>query len=274
MTTIDLEAEYNNRARVPDHEQGMAGWECDAAGYRQTARCELDIPYGDHQRQKLDYFFADGRTDAPVVVFVHGGYWQALDRVWFSHLASGVAAHGLDMAIPSYRLAPEFSVQDIIDDMRAACLYLWRTHGRKLVIAGHSAGGHLAAAMFATDWQEQGGPDRLVTAGMGISGLYDLRPLMPIEINQRIGIDERISMQCSPILWPVPGTGRFEAWVGGAESQEYHRQSETLSACWSGSGLQCPWYSVGTDNHFTVVRHLAEGASDMTGALVAMCDAR
>ncbi len=269
---IDLEAEYNNRARVPDHEQVVAGWTSDAATYREAAACDLDIAYGDHERQKFDFFPANGRDDAPIVVFVHGGYWQALDRVSFSHVASGVSAHGLDMAIPSYRLAPQHSVQHIIDDMRSFCLSLWKLHGRKLVVTGHSAGGHLAAAMFATDWTAHGGPDRLVVAGLGISGLYDLRPLMPISINQRIGIDDKISMQCSPLLWPVPKQGRFEAWVGGAESREYHRQSETLAACWSGAGLAADWCAVGDDNHFTIVGHLADGASDMTRALVSMCE--
>lgn len=269
---IDFEAEYNNRARVPDHEQVIAGWVNDAASYREAAACDLEIAYGDHERQRFDFFPANGRDDAPVVVFIHGGYWQALDRAAFSHMASGVAAHGLDMAIPSYRLAPDVSVQEIIDDMRSLCLALWATHGRKLVVTGHSAGGHLAAAMFATDWANHGGPDELVSAGLGISGLYDLRPLMPTGINQRIGIDGKISMQCSPLLWPSPQHGRFEAWVGGAESREYYRQSETLAACWGGAGMACSWHPVGDDNHFTVVRHLADGTTDMTRALVALCE--
>jgi arylformamidase len=269
---IDFEVEYNNRARVPDHEQLIAGWVNDAESYRAAAACDLDIAYGEHERQKFDFFPANGRDDAPVVIFIHGGYWQALDRVSFSHMASGVAAHGLDMAIPSYRLAPEVSVQDIIDDIRSLCLALWNAHGRKLVVTGHSAGGHLAAAMFATDWAAHGGPDGLVSAGLGISGLYDLRPLMPTAINERILIDGNISMQCSPLLWPSPRQGRFEAWVGGAESREYHRQSETLAACWGGAGMACSWHPVGDDNHYTVVRHLADGASDMTRALVDMCE--
>lgn len=270
---IDLEAEYNNRARVPDHEKIIAGWVNDAAGYREAAACDLDISYGDHERQKLDFFPANGRDDAPIVVFIHGGYWQALDRSSFSHVASGVATHGLDMAIPSYRLAPEVSVRDIIDDIRTVCIALWTAHGRRLVVTGHSAGGHLAAAMFATCWATHGGPDELVIAGLGISGLYDLRPLMPISINERIGINEKISMQCSPIMWPVPKHGRFEAWVGGAESREYHRQSETLAACWSGAGLPCTWQLVGEDDHFTIVRHLSDSTSDMTRALVSLCEA-
>ncbi len=271
---IDFEAEYNNRARVPDHEQVIAGWVSDAASYRAAAECDPDISYGDHERQKFDFFPANGRDEAPVVVFVHGGYWQALDRSSFSHMASGVAAHGLDMAIPSYRLAPDVNVRDIIDDMRKLCVTLWREHGRRLVVAGHSAGGHLAAAMFATDWESLGGPDKLVSAGLGISGLYDLRPLMPTGINQRIGIDREISIACSPLLWPTPRHGRFEARVGGAESREYHRQSETLAACWGGAGIECNWRSVDNDDHFTVVRHLADKASDMTRVLIGMCESQ
>ena len=134
---IDFEAEYNNRARVPDHEQVIAGWANDAASYRAAAACEPYIAYGDHERQRFDFFPANGRDDAPVVVFVHGGYWQALDRSSFSHLAAGVAAHGLDMAIPSYRLAPAVSVRDIMDDVRRLCVALWNTHGRRPVSYTH-----------------------------------------------------------------------------------------------------------------------------------------
>lgn len=272
MNPMDLEAEYNNRTRCPDHEQVIKGWMSDAPAYRDAAECDLDIAYGDHERQKYDWFPASGRDDAPIVVFIHGGYWQALDRKAFSHVATGVAAQGLDVAIPSYRLAPKLSVADIIDDVRAVCLNLWKQHGRRLVVTGHSAGGHLAAAMFATNWRGHGGPDNLVSAGLGISGLYDLRPLMPIEINKRIGIDLNIAETCSPLLWPTPQAGRFEAWVGGAESREYHRQSETLAAAWSGAGIECVWQPVGEDDHFTVVRHLADAESAMTQALVKLCD--
>jgi arylformamidase len=270
---MDLEAEYNNRARCPDHEQVIAGWMSDAPAYREAAACDLDIAYGKHERQKFDWFPANGKDDAAIAVFIHGGYWQALDRKAFSHVAAGVAAHGLDMAIASYRLAPEATIPEIVDDVRAFCLHLWNLHGRKLVISGHSAGGHLAAAMFATDWTAHSGPEGLVSAGMGISGLYDLRPLIPIEINKRVGIDLKIAETCSPLLWPTPQAGRFEAWVGGAESREFLRQSETLAASWSGAGIKCDWRAVERDDHFTVVRHLASGASEMTHMLVELCDA-
>ncbi len=271
---MELETEYNNRARCPGHEQVIASWIEQSLHYREACAGELDIAYGSDERHRYDLFSADN-SDAskPLTVFIHGGYWQALDRKMFSHMAAGVNAHGLDMAVPSYRLAPEVSIADIIDDMRAFCLHLFKAHGRKLVVCGHSAGGHLAAALFATDWQTFGGPERLVSAGLGISGLYDLRPLMPIELNSRIGIDLNIAQGCSPLLWQTPPAGRFEAWVGGDESAEYLRQSQTLAACWLGAGLKCNWVPVGKDNHFTVVRHLVEPDSDMTRCLVSMCDA-
>ena len=272
MTLMDLDAEYNNRARCPDHEKTIASWMSDAPSYREAAACDLDISYGDHARQKFDWFPASGRDDAPIAVFIHGSYWQALDRKGFSHMAAGVAAHGLDMAIPSYRLAPEVNLQEIIDDMRAFCVTLWKIHGQQLVITGHSAGGHLAAVLFATNWVEHGAPANLVVAGMGISGLYDLRPLIPIEINKRIGIDLPLAESCSPLLWPTPQVGRFEAWVGGAESREFLRQSETLAASWSGAGLDCSWHTSEDDDHFTVVRHLANENSNMTKALVRLCE--
>src|SRR5262249_15162828 len=148
MAGIDYEAEYNNRARVPENPALMAGWAKDAAAYREQ-RPRRSIAYGSGPRNTIDLFAGDG--EGPVVVFIHGGYWQALDGSSFSHCARGLNAHGIDVAIPSYDLCPQVSVDIIIQQMRAATRELAR-FGRSLVISGHSAGGHLAACMLATDW--------------------------------------------------------------------------------------------------------------------------
>lgn len=269
---MDLNAQYNNRALVPDHPQVVAGWAKDAEAYRMSHGGEAGLSYGNHERHAYDLFAGDGTAPSPMVVFIHGGYWQGLDRGMFSHMAAGVNAHGLDMAIPSYRLAPEVGIADIIADMQAFCAHLWQTHGRRLVIAGHSAGGHLAACMMATDWAQHGAPAGLVLSGMGISGLYDLRPLLPVYVNEALKMDERTARKASPLCWAAPREGRFEAWVGGDESREYHRQSETLAATWTGAGLDCCWIPCDGDNHFTVVRHLAGPDSAMTKALVALAE--
>ena len=268
---MDLNAQYNNRALVPDHADVMAVWVRDAQAYRATSGGKQGIAYGGHERHAFD-LFGKAEGDAPVVVFIHGGYWQALDRSFFSHMAAGCNAHGLDVAMPSYRLAPEVGIAEIIADLQAFCLHLWQSHGRKLVVCGHSAGGHLAACMMAADWAAHGAPADLVNSAMGISGLYDLRPLLPVYVNDALKMDEKAARGASPLCQAPPRQGRFEAWVGGDESREYHRQSETLAATWLGAGLDCSWVESPGDNHFTVVRHLADPESAMIKALVALAE--
>ena len=142
---VDYETEYNNRARVPENPAIIAGWSREAKAYREAhqARHKV-ISYGTGERNRIDLFSGDGT--GPIVVFIHGGYWQALDGSFFSHLAGGLNAHGIDVAVPSYDLCPAVSIAEIIGQMRAASRELAKL-GRPLVVSGHSAGGHLAACM-------------------------------------------------------------------------------------------------------------------------------
>src|SRR4051812_20551437 len=185
---IDYEAEYNNRARVPEHPALIAGWARDAQAWREQQRFH-PVSYGPGARQTIDVFPSRGEGD--IVVFIHGGYWQALDGSFFSHLAAGLNAHGIDVAIPAYDLCPAVSIGDIIGQMRSASRELAKL-GRPLVISGHSAGGHLAACMLATDWQglDSTLPERLVIAAYAISGLFDLRPLVTTSINNALKLDD------------------------------------------------------------------------------------
>lgn len=270
---MELEAEYNNRRRVPGHPSIIAGWQTEAAHFREAGGGELGLAYGDDERQRADIFRSKEDHAGAHAVFIHGGYWQGLDRSQFSHMARGLEFHGIPMAVPSYRLCPAVSVADIIADMRRFCLWLWKRTGRRLVVAGHSAGGHLAACMVATDWAMLGGPPQLVMAGLGISGLYDLRPLIPTTINGALKLDEANARAASPLLWPAPHGVRFAAWVGSEESAEYLRQSASLEAAWRGCGLDCTSAVVDGANHFTVIAALAQPDSAMTRALAALCDA-
>ena len=156
MASIDLDAEYNNRARVPEHPEIFAQWERDAVDYRtkamQERRAELGLAYGSTQRQFIDLFMPSPDAKAPLAMFVHGGYWRSLDPSMFSHAARGLNAHGVTVAVAGYDLCPEVSIAEIIEQIRHACLFLWlRTH-QPIMVYGHSAGGHLAACLLATDW--------------------------------------------------------------------------------------------------------------------------
>ena len=258
---VDYEAEYNNRARVPEHPAHIAGWARDAAAWRET-HTPRSIAYGPGVRNRIDFFPGDG-TGA-IVVFVHGGYWQALDGSFFSHLAAGLNAHGVDVAIPSYDLCPDVTVEEITGEMRVASRELAKL-GRRLVISGHSAGGHLAACMLATDWRayDPSLPADLVVAAYAISGLFDLGPLVRTSINNPLRLDEATARAASPLFWKAPAHGSLDAVVGGNESAEYFRQSRTIVDTWGAAGLPTRFGTVEGANHFTAIAPLADPGSPM-----------
>jgi arylformamidase len=265
---MDLAAEYNNRALVPDHPRIIIDWHADAKAYRERAKGELDIAYGARPRNVLDIFQPDGDRGGPLVVFIHGGYWKSFDKSMFSHMASGANANGLTVAIPSYTLCPEVTIPDIVDELRQSCLFLHKRFGRQLLVSGHSAGGHLAACMAATDWTHYGAPADMVKACFSISGVFDLRPLLATPHNEELRLTPAHALLASPLFWPLPNRVALESWVGAEESFEFLRQARSLAAAWAGLGMPSGYIEVAGENHFSVPRGLADSASEMTKRLV------
>ena len=195
MTAVDYEAEYNLRARVPEHPEFFARWARDAEDYRaemlKRGRAELGLCYGDTPRQTIDLFLPDTGDDAPLALFIHGGYWRSLDPSLFSHMARGLNGRGVAVAVMGYDLCPNVTIADIIEQARRACVFLWQRFGRKLLVYGHSAGGHLTAAMVATDWHAlyPKAPADLAPVGYAISGVFDLTPLVGVSMNQDLQLD-------------------------------------------------------------------------------------
>jgi arylformamidase len=264
---VDYEVEYNNRARVPEHPPIVAGWARDAAAYREAHRGTWrTLRYGPGERHGIDFFPA-GETGS-IVVFIHGGYWQSLDRSFFSHLAGGLNARGISVAVPSYDLCPQVSVADIIGQMRDATRELARL-GRPLVMSGHSAGGQLAACLLATDWTTVAPdlPAGLVTAAYAISGVFDLVPLVGTSLNTALRLDASSAREVSPWFWPAPRGGILDAAVGGAESGEFLRQSREMAEVWGKAGVATRFSPVPGANHFTVIAPLADPQSAMTARL-------
>ena len=262
---VDYEVEYNNRARVPENPALIAGWATDAAVYRER-QVPRSMTYGSGARHRIDFF--PGDDSGTIVVFIHGGYWQALDGSFFSHLAGGLNAHGIDVAIPSYDLCPDVSIDQIIGQMRMATRELARL-GRPLVISGHSAGGHLAACMLATDWPafDAGLPEHPVIAAYTISGLFDLVPLVETSLNKAMRLDQVAARAASPLFWAAPRRGTLDAVVGGNESAEYFRQSRSIVERWGAAGLATSFGTVPGANHFTAIAPLADPDSPMVSRL-------
>jgi len=180
-------------------------------------------------------------------------------------MARGLNAHGVSVAVPTYDLCPQVSVGQIIEEMRQATRELAKLSGR-LVISGHSAGGHLAACMLATDWKAYDAslPSNLVGAAYAISGLFELEPLVETSINKAMRLDPAAARAASPLFWQPPTHGSLDAVVGELESAEYHRQSRSIVERWGKGGIATKFGTVSAANHFTAIAPLADPASSMT----------
>jgi arylformamidase len=272
VNTTDYEAEYNNRARVPDHPQIFARWAADSEAYRARlpASCQERISYGATAREVIDLFYV--HPGAPLAVFIHGGWWRSFDPSLFSHCAAGLNAHGIGVALAGYNLCPRVSIAEIIDEMRRALVVLWRRCGRRMLVFGHSAGGHLTAALMATDWRarDAAAPGDLVPAGYAISGVFDLTPLVHVSFNQDLNLDADRARRASPALWPAPQGGVLDAVVGAQESREFLRQSCLIADVWGKAGVATRYEAIAGANHFTVLDPLADPDSAMVARLRAL----
>jgi arylformamidase len=270
---VDFEAEYNNRARVPEHPEIFARWAAASAAHRKShSNAELGVSYGKSPRQIIDLFWPSASRNAPIALFIHGGYWRSLEPSSFSHLATGVNAHGIAFAAIGYDLCPAVTVATIIDQVRAATAFLFRRHKMPLVASGHSAGGHLPACLIATDWKRESAdlPQDLVRAGLSISGLFDLAPLMDTAMNNDLRLDPVSAANVSPLFWEVAPERTLDAWVGGAESAEFLRQSREIANVWGEKDVATAYVAVPGANHFTVLDPLADPASTMTERFAAL----
>lgn len=270
MMSVDLDAEYDNRTRVPEHGAIFAGWARDAAAYRAVAQRELGTPYGPSVRQVYDLFHPQADGGGPVVIFIHGGYWRAMAIHEFSHLAAGLNGHGHIVALPGYDLCPEVSIADIVGQVQRACLALWHRFRRPLVAVGHSAGGHLAASMLMTDFSrlDRSAPKDLVQAAYALSGLFDLTALRRTRMNADFRLSEMQALALSPAFRPPPVSGSLDAVVGGDESAEFRRQTALIGKRWAGTDFQVRCGEVPGANHFTLLAPLADPGSMMVQRIV------
>jgi len=268
MAEIDWDDAYQNMAYVPDGALYPDRWAKAASAYRAAGGAmELDVPYGSEARQKLDIFLPDD-TPKGLAVFVHGGYWLKFDKSYWSHLAEGARSQGWAVAMPSYRLAPEARIADMVADVGLALDALAQQFSGAIHLAGHSAGGHLAARMACRDAPLKQATRARVSRVLSISGLHDLAPLMKTSMNETLGIDEAEARAQSPaLLHPRDGV-EVISWVGEEERPEFLRQSALLKTAWEEKGVSVAMTVATQRHHFDVIAPLTDGASALTQAWI------
>jgi arylformamidase len=235
-----LDAQYNNRARIPEHPAILARWAALGVEVRTSLDAALDLPYGDGDRERLDIFRPSApATSVPIFFYVHGGYWQGSGKSDVSYLAPAFTRAGAVFVAPGYSLAPAVTMDVIVDQVREALLWTHR-HARefggdpeRIHVAGFSAGGHLAAMLLATDWTALAAPADVLKTVTCVSGLYDLEPIRLSYLNAVLGLDSPAARRSSPVHNRPLGKAPLLVAVGGIESDEYHRQARDLAAAWS-----------------------------------------
>lgn len=264
MDRPTLDAAYNNSAAVADSGERLAGWHMRSGASRSIRGAQLDVPYGQRERARFDYFPA-GVSGAPLFVFIHGGYWQRNTKEIFSFVSEGPRAHGIDVAVLGYTLAPAARLSDIVAEIQQALAYLVTNADRfgfnpeNIYVGGWSAGGHLAA--IASAWPT-------VSGVLAISGIFDLEPIALSYINDPLRLDRHEIENFSPLNLLRSGIAPQCLAVGGNELTELQRQSATYAEAACSLGLPVKLRVLPGHHHFSILDELASADGELTNELL------
>ncbi len=264
-----LDRQFNLRQRWPDHQDHIDRWASDSAAVRQRLPAALDLSYGPSPGQTLDLFPAArrdrGGRPSQLLVFIHGGYWQALDKTDFSYLAPAFVEDGIAFAALNYDLAPKVSVAEIVGQIGAALQWLCDhaaargADPERLFLAGHSAGGHLAAlALTGAYGPVDHPPSRGLRGICSVSGLYDLEPIRLSYLDEVLKLTPGMAHDLSPLRRPPLGPAPAILAVGGEETTEFREQQDDLVAAWRAAGCAMEVIELPGRTHFTAVDALGE----------------
>ncbi len=270
-TAEALDREYNNRLKVPDYQKYYDAWEGGSQSFRESARrAHLDVEFGPGEFENLDLFLPDAK-DAPLHIYIHGGYWQWMYKETFSFLGKSFVDAGAAFAVLNYALCPSVTMDELIQQVRAACAFLYKEASNfgysreRLHVSGHSAGGHLTAMILATDWPAFGPglPKDLVKSGISISGVFDIEPLLYTDIGDALQLDKDGAKGVSPLYLKPATKAPLVLAVGGDEGDEFHRQSQIMADAWVPYDIPIEMMDLPGKNHFSILNTLADPEGDL-----------
>jgi arylformamidase len=270
MDRAALDAAYNNSLAVADSAELMARGRERSAEVRAGPRAHLDVPYGSRPRERLDYF-SSGTTKPPLLVFIHGGYWQRNDKDMFAFIADGPRPHGIDVALVGYTLAPDVRLTDIVAEMNRSLTFLSERADEfgfdrdKLFVGGWSAGGHLTAIVA---------DHPACRGGIPISGIFDLEPIALNYLNEKLGLDPTEIATLSPLRVLPDRMPPLRVFVGGQELPELKRQSATYAEAACERGLPVTLTVLPGHHHFSILDEISRPEGAITHALVELIDAK
>ncbi|OSQ36404.1 alpha/beta hydrolase [Thalassospira mesophila] len=272
----DWDDAYANGDHIENAASYPPAWVSAAGDFRNDmlarGQAKLDVSYGEDDREKYDLFLPEG-TPIGLVVFVHGGYWKAFDKSYWSHLGNGPVKRGWAVCLPSYSLAPNARLTDITRQIGRAIDHVAGTVTGPVHLTGHSAGGHLVSRMVCEDSPLLPGTLTRIGHVMSISGLHDLRPLRKTTLNNTLKIDaNEARTESAALLLPAqPGgnAAQITCWIGANERPEFIRQNDLLANIWTGLGATTQSIHAPDKHHFNVIDALADPQSDMTCCLLA-----
>ncbi|MCG6857186.1 MAG: alpha/beta hydrolase [Salaquimonas sp.] len=256
---------------IPGGETYPEQWTQKATQFRETmvsaGRAEIDLSYGPGERNCWDLFLPESNPRG-LFVFIHGGYWMRFDKSSWSYVAAGPLAHGFAVAMPSYSLCPQVRIRDITREIGAAIEAVAARIAGPILLAGHSAGGHLVSRMLCADTPLSSSTLGRIANTVSISGVHDLRPLVPLELNATLHLDAEEAAAESPALLEPAGEVNLVCWAGAAERSEFVRQNALLANIWRGLRANTLCVEEPDRHHFSVVEGLANPESPLMTTLM------
>jgi arylformamidase len=274
MDVAEFELQYNPRATIKDFQEYFDRAEARSREVLLTLDGYVDVPYGPHAAQKMDIFRARGTSKA-VLMYIHGGYWRALDKRFYNFLAPAFTNAGVTFANINYALCPTVTIEEIVRQVLQAGAWLYRNASnfggdpRRLYVAGSSAGGHLTAMMLAAIWPVFAPdlPAKVFQGGLSVSGVHDLRPFAGAAfLKPQVNFDLAVARRCSPVLMPPATDAKLWTSVGGAEPQAFQDLNASIGRAWKSvfaGDIKMPG-----ENHLSMMERFAEPSSALfKGAL-------